>query len=108
MNQPLLPETKHSVHTAQWLSLLRATVRIRRNIIVLGVSLTAEMKFCSVEIQTQLLWIVRVLMVVYNTSELLGFWTRSIFIDPILPAVHYGYGVDSASNRNEYQESSWG
>jgi hypothetical protein len=21
---------------------------------------------------------------------------------------HYGYGFDSASNRNDYQESSWG
>jgi hypothetical protein len=27
-------------------------------------------------------------------------------IDQIQP--HYGPGVDSASNRNEYQESSWG
>jgi hypothetical protein len=26
----------------------------------------------------------------------------------ILQAAHYGPGVDSASNRNEYQESSWG
>jgi hypothetical protein len=30
-------------------------------------------------------------------------------IDIILPTtLHYGPGVDSASNRNEYQESSWG
>jgi hypothetical protein len=30
-------------------------------------------------------------------------------IDLILPLQpHYGHGVDSASNRNEYQESSWG
>jgi hypothetical protein len=29
-------------------------------------------------------------------------------IDLILPAAHCGLGVDSASNRNEYQESSWG
>jgi len=26
------------------------------------------------------------------------------FIDIILPAIHYGPGVTSASNRNEYQE----
>jgi hypothetical protein len=35
-----------------------------------------------------------------------------IIIIIIMPAIsyqpHYGPGVDSASNRNEYQESSWG
>jgi hypothetical protein len=31
-----------------------------------------------------------------------------ISIDLILSAAHYGPGVDSASNRNEYQEDSWG
>jgi hypothetical protein len=29
-------------------------------------------------------------------------------IDLILPRHNYGPGVDSASNRNEYQESFWG
>jgi hypothetical protein len=29
-------------------------------------------------------------------------------VDVILPAPLYDPGVDSASNRNEYQESSWG
>jgi hypothetical protein len=34
-------------------------------------------------------------------DEVLGF-----SIDLIIPNVHYGPEVDSASNRNEYQESS--
>jgi hypothetical protein len=32
-------------------------------------------------------------------------WIFSMYL--LLP-VHYGTGVDSATNRNEYQESSWG
>jgi hypothetical protein len=32
-------------------------------------------------------------------------WIFSIYL--ILPAAHYGPGVDSVSNKNEYQESSW-
>jgi hypothetical protein len=33
-------------------------------------------------------------------------FSLTIFIKSFQP--HYGPGVDSASNRNEYQESSWG
>jgi hypothetical protein len=33
---------------------------------------------------------------------------RSIFSIYLTFQPHYGPGVDSASNRNEYQESSWG
>jgi hypothetical protein len=32
----------------------------------------------------------------------------NVSADLILPAIHYDPGVDSASNRNEYQESSLG
>jgi hypothetical protein len=33
----------------------------------------------------------------------IGFFQFTLFFQP-----HYGHGVDSASDRNEYQESSWG
>jgi hypothetical protein len=33
----------------------------------------------------------------------LDFFQLTLYLQP-----HYGSGVDSASNRNEYQESSWG
>jgi hypothetical protein len=35
-------------------------------------------------------------------------FTTDFSIDLILPAAPYGPGVDSVSNRNEYQECSWG
>jgi hypothetical protein len=35
--------------------------------------------------------------------RLLGTLQCTLFFHP-----HYDYGVDSASNRNEYRESSWG
>jgi hypothetical protein len=37
-----------------------------------------------------------------NPDEVIGF-SFDLILQP-----HYGRGVDSASNRNEYQESSWG
>jgi hypothetical protein len=40
---------------------------------------------------------------VLSPHDIIGFFS----IDLILPA-HYGPGVDSVSNRNEYQEYSWG
>jgi hypothetical protein len=42
---------------------------------------------------------------VFRTSQLCGVGRTNLHIDLIL---HYGPGVDSASNRDEYQESSWG
>jgi hypothetical protein len=55
MNQQLLPEPKHSVHTQQWLYTFQVTVSsIRGNIALLKVSFNAEMMLCSVEIKTQL------------------------------------------------------
>jgi hypothetical protein len=38
-----------------------------------------------------------------SPSEVIGFFHLTSSFQP-----HYGHGVDSASNRNEYQESSWG
>jgi hypothetical protein len=36
-------------------------------------------------------------------NEVIGFFQLTCFFQP-----HHGPGVDSASNRNEYRESSWG
>jgi hypothetical protein len=48
-------EPKHSIHTVQLLVKLYVAVFIRRIIIVLIVSFTAEMLLCTVEVQSQLL-----------------------------------------------------
>jgi hypothetical protein len=36
-------------------------------------------------------------------DEVIGFFQLTWSFQP-----HYGHGVNSASNRNEYRESSWG
>jgi hypothetical protein len=54
MNQQLLPEPKHSVHTLQWLCKLHLTVFFRHNITALSVSFTTKMMLCTAAIQTQL------------------------------------------------------
>jgi hypothetical protein len=38
-----------------------------------------------------------------SPDEIIGFFQFAESFQP-----HYGPGVDAASNRNEYQESSWG
>jgi hypothetical protein len=55
MNQQLLPEPKHSVHTLGCLWKLHVSVFLRCNVTELGVSFTAEMMLWTVEIQTQVL-----------------------------------------------------
>jgi hypothetical protein len=54
MNQQLLPEPQHSIHTLQWLYKIHVTIFIKHNIIVLSVSFTAEIVLCTVEMQLQL------------------------------------------------------
>jgi hypothetical protein len=50
-------------------------------------------------------------MIYQSRTECRGFDSRrghSIFQLSQSFQLHYGPGVDSASNRNEYKESSWG
>jgi hypothetical protein len=48
-------------------------------------------------------------MLLAGRSRVRFLMTLLVFlIDLILPQLHYGPRVDSACNKNEYQESSWG
>jgi hypothetical protein len=78
MNQQLLPEPKRSILTLQRMCQLHVTVFIRPNITaVSGVSFTAEMMLCTVQIQTQLL---EFSSAEHYTSTLVAnmFWTDAI------------------------------